>query len=142
MTGFSSLLCYPLLMPLIDIGGDSDDDVERVMNMVSLSEPVLDEGGQMLPVSDELIIIAQPRSTCMLFKQCRVILHRLGALPQLFEHRECVAGLVDHLESSTECSDECWVVGKWWCKSFHPLDDTGCLVGSVSLQKRAGCDYL
>lgn len=44
MTGFSHLLCYTLLMSLINVCGDNDDCVEHIMNAVSLSKPVLDEG--------------------------------------------------------------------------------------------------
>lgn len=94
-------------MPLVDISGDGDDGVEHVMNMVGFSKPILDKGRQVLPISDELVIIAQPHSTCMLFEQRCVVLHHLSALPQLFKRHECITGLVDHFKSCVESSDKC-----------------------------------
>lgn len=55
-------------MLFVDIGGDGDDGVKCVMNTVDLSEPVLDKGGQVLPVSDELIIVTQSHSTRILLE--------------------------------------------------------------------------
>lgn len=68
----------------------------------------------------------------MLLKQRHIVLHRLGALPQLLERYEHVAGLVDHFESYAKRSDECQVVGKWWCDGLHLLDNAGCLIGGIS----------
>lgn len=68
-------------MSLVDISSNSDNCIEHVVDTIDLSQPVFDECGQVLPVLDELVIITQPRSTCVLLEQCCIILHYLGALP-------------------------------------------------------------
>lgn len=52
MTGFSSLLCHLFPVPLVDVHGDHNNDIERVVDVVRFGESVLDEGGQVLPVPD------------------------------------------------------------------------------------------
>lgn len=50
MTSFSSLLCHLLLVSLVDVCYDGDDHVERIVDVISLSEPVFDEGRQVLVI--------------------------------------------------------------------------------------------
>lgn len=80
MTGFSSLLCHPFTVSLVNVHGDGDDHVKGVVDMVSLGEPVLDEGGQVFLIPDQFVIIAQPYTTSMLFEQCCVVLDHLSPL--------------------------------------------------------------
>lgn len=68
MTGFSSLLCYPFPVLLINIHGDSDDPVEGVVDIVDLSEPVFDKDGQVFPILDQLVVVTQPYAIGMLFE--------------------------------------------------------------------------
>lgn len=130
--GFSSLLCHPFSVSFVDIYGDSDNRVECIMDTISLGEPVLDEGRQVFPVPDQFIIIAQPHVTGVLLEQRYIVLDCLGPLPQLFECREHVASLIDRFELHAESGDKCRIVGEWWYQCFHPLDNTHCLVGSIS----------
>lgn len=58
MTSFLSLLYYPLSVSLVDICGDSDDHIKGVVNTVGFDESVLDEGGQMFPIPDQLVMVA------------------------------------------------------------------------------------
>lgn len=67
-TGFLSLLCHLFLVLLVDVRRDSDNGVERVVHMVGFCESILDEGRQVLPIADELVIVAQFRAASVLFK--------------------------------------------------------------------------
>lgn len=58
MTGFSSLLCYPFSVPLVNVHGDGDNDVECVIDMIGLSQPIFDKCQQVLLAADELVVIA------------------------------------------------------------------------------------
>lgn len=42
-TSFSSFLCHPLAVSLVDIRGDGDDRVEGIVNTVGFGKPILDE---------------------------------------------------------------------------------------------------
>lgn len=81
MTGFSSLLCHPFSMSLVNVRGDSDNRVERIVNTIGFGKPVLDEGRQVFPVLDQFVIIAQSRAIGMLLEQCCIVLNHLGPLP-------------------------------------------------------------
>lgn len=83
-------------------------------------------------VSDQLVVVAEPDPFCVLLEQHHVVLHRLGALLQLFKRCECIAGLVDRLEACAKGGDKGWVVGEWRCQGLHLFDDTCRPVGSVS----------
>lgn len=128
-------------MPLVDIGGDGDDHVERIVNMIGLGQLVLDECRQIFPILNQLVVVAETGLACMLFKQRCIILHRFGALPQLLKRCERVASLIDRFESYVERSDKCRVIGKWRCEGLHSLNDAGNPVSGISLQERACCDY-
>lgn len=122
-------------MTLIDIGGNRDDGVKGVVHSVSLSQPVLDKYRQVLLVSDQLVIVAEPGPVCVLFEQHHVVLDHFGPLPQLFECCECVAGLVDCFKLCVEGGDKSRVVSEWWCQSLHLLDDAHRPISGVLLQK-------
>lgn len=111
--GFSSLLCYPLMVPLVNIRGHSDDCIEGIVNPVGFGESVLNEGRQVFSIPDQLVIITKPSSACVLFEQHRVILDYLSPLPQLFKRHKHVASLVDYLELCAESSDKCRIVSIW-----------------------------
>lgn len=55
-------------MLLVDVRGDRDDSVEGVVHPVGLGQLVLDEGGQMFPILDQLVIIAEPGPAHVLFE--------------------------------------------------------------------------
>lgn len=80
MTGFSSLLCHPFPVPLVNVHGDSDDRVEHVIHSVSFGESILNEGRQVLSVADELVVIDQFRAASMLLEYRSIILDHLGPL--------------------------------------------------------------
>lgn len=134
-TSFSSFLRHPLSVLLVNICDHSNNCIKRVVDLVSLGKPVLNEGGQVFPVPDQLIVVAEARATSVLFEQRGVVLDHLGPLPQLFEHRERVAGLVDRFKPYAEYGDKCRVVGKWRHEGFYSLDDAYHPVDSISFQE-------
>lgn len=81
MTSLSGFLCHPLTVSLVDVRGDGDDRVEHIVDPVSFGESVLDECGQVFPVPDQLVVVAEPCATCVLFEQRHVVLDCLGPLP-------------------------------------------------------------
>lgn len=119
-------------MPLVDVRGHGNDRIEGVVYSIGLGESILDERRQVFPVPDQLVVVAKPRATCVLLEQCGIVLDRLSPLPQLFERREHVAGLVDRFKPRAEGGYECRIVGKWGREGLHPLDDASRLVGGVS----------
>lgn len=122
-------------MAFVDISGDQDDGIKGVMYPISLGQSVFDERRQVLPISDELVIITQFRTARMLLKEHYVVLDCLSSLPQLFKRRELVSGLVHRFKPRSEGSDKCWVIGKWRCEGLHSLEDASGPVGSISFQE-------
>lgn len=68
MTSFSSFLRHPLPVPLVDVRGYGDNRIKRIVDPVGLSEPILDEGGQVFLVPDQFVVVAELRTTGVLFE--------------------------------------------------------------------------
>lgn len=102
-------------MTFINISSDQDNSIEGVVHSVSFGQPVLDESGQVLPVSNQLVVIAKLGSAHVLFKQRGIVLDYLSPLPELLECRKHIIGFVNYLELYAKGSDKGEVIGERWC---------------------------